>query len=252
MMYSRDGPRHHVWCFRCNEGRGWTEAESLAEKTERLRQQFAAAERIREERKAPTPATHPFSLWPEAAKLWFYRAGMGADDARRIGAYYHEQSNRVVIEHGAWWQARALDGSQPKYLSGTRPDGWILRYDNGHAADILTLTEDVLSAYKLSRVPGVLSFAMAGTSLQVDYIAEILRLRLPVAIALDPDKAGHTAAMKILRTLRAYGVDQILVMPLEDDPKRVHLPNLKETINALRILWGMDSRPEQVSMEEPR
>ncbi|MFN9506744.1 MAG: hypothetical protein ACK57J_19680, partial [Rubrivivax sp.] len=79
-----------------------------------------------------------------------FRAGLSRQDAGRLGAYYHEPTNRVVLllRHD-FWIARSIDGRQPKYLSGDRPDDLVIKWG---AAPVPTLTEDALSAYKIGKV----------------------------------------------------------------------------------------------------
>jgi DNA primase len=116
-----------------------------------------------------------------------------------------------------YWQARTLDKTNPKkYLNqrGVYKHSFVAKYGAG---PIVVLTEDILSAYKVSRA-GVEAWPLMGTKLSTTVAAEIIRDSRPVAVWLDPDMAGRTSAAKICKTLRAYGVKVTNVVS-DKDPK---------------------------------
>jgi DNA primase len=181
------------------------------------------------------PAEYQPSLWPLAARVWLYKAGMSNVEIQHLGYYWNARIQRVVmpIRDAAgtllYWQARTLDKTNPtKYINqkGVDKHSFIARYGAG---PIVVLTEDILSAYKVSRA-GVEAMPLMGTKLSTTVAAEIVRDGRPVACWLDPDVAGRTAAAKVCKTLRAYGVKVTNVIS-DRDPK---LLSREEIICALR------------------
>lgn len=214
----------------------------------------------------PGPATYDVDSWPTAAALWFYRAGLGRGDIGKLGAYYHADSGRVVLtvrpeldkdgtvpapagqacgdepsngipiltsgqdnrRRGAplFWQARALDGRQPKYLNPPyRPPSMIARWGSAPSP---TLCEDILSAYKVGLVGE--GWAVMGTSVPSAYVAELMRRQCVVNIWLDPDVAGRRAAAKYKKQLQAYGL-QVRDIKSTLDPKKHSREEIKEYLD---------------------
>ena len=99
-----------------------------------------------------TPGTPLLGEWPAAARVWLHHAGLGREEIGRLGATYDPRSQRVylpVVEEGrlVFWQARALDGRQPKYLAPPVDKTAVL--PRWGRAEEVTLTEDILSAFKV-------------------------------------------------------------------------------------------------------
>lgn len=155
------------------------------------------------------PQVHSVSEWPLRAALWLYKAGLGAHEIGQLGAYYHPPSDRVVLPvldplagTPVFWQARALDGRQPKYMAPAVDKARVLaRW--GHAARP-TLTEDILSAFKVGLVAE--GWAVLGTRVPAVMVAELLRRGTGCNVWLDPDAAGQRGAAKIIKQLTAYGI----------------------------------------------
>lgn len=233
LLVSRVPGGYRAFCFRCNEaGYKAPPAETLAEKLRRH-----AAEREADATAAsgagvtlPQPAVYDLSEWPEAAKLWLYKAGLGAFEIGRLGAYYHPPSARVVLpvlEASAvvFWQARALDGRQPKYLA-PQVDRTRIVARFGLARRI-TLTEDILSAFKVG-LEGE-GWALMGTNLNDYTLARLLQRALPVNVWLDPDGPGQKAAKRIIKRLQSVGLE---VHNIESprDPKLMTRQEIKELV----------------------
>jgi DNA primase len=157
----------------------------------------------------PLPQVHAVSEWPVRAAAWLYKAGLGAHEIGRLGAYYHPPSDRVVLPlldpstgRPVFWQARAVDNRQPKYMAPPVDKAKVLaRW--GKAA-VPTLTEDILSAFKVGLVAE--GWAVLGTTVQSGMVAELLRRGGQCNVWLDPDAAGRRGAAKIIKQLSAYGV----------------------------------------------
>jgi hypothetical protein len=213
-------------CFRCPDGqnKGWVPrpAESLTEKLARLQRTKAAEDSVIWDPSLPKPAEYNPQAWPLEARVWLYKAGISNTEIEQLGIYWNSRLARVVLpvrdEAGKllYWQARTLDKANPrKYLNPhVDKDRLIARYGSG---PLLVLTEDLLSAYRVSRA-GAEAWSLLGTKI-TDYIAtEIIKADKPVATWLDPDKAGRTNAAKIRRALRAYGVE-VRDIQSDKDPK---------------------------------
>lgn len=217
LIVSKDHDGYHAWCFRCGE-RGWVppEQESLADKLSRFARLRAGDEACSSVQGNPWPANHDVDSWPVAAALWFYHAGLSRHDIGRLGAYYHSPTGRVVLPvGGGYWQARALDGRQPKYIGASnRPPSMIARWG---CAPSPTLCEDILSAYKVGLVGE--GWAVMGTSVPAAYISALLERKVAVNLWLDPDAAGRRAAAKYKKQLQAYGL-QVRDIRSTLDPKR--------------------------------
>lgn len=237
MLVSRDDAGFRAWCFRCNDGgSALPPQESLTDKLARMaRQREADVAASRPE--LPEPRVYGLDDWPSKARLWLYRAGLGRDRIGELGAYYHPPSDRVVLpvlEGGepVFWLARALDGRVPKYLAPSSDRTRVIpRFG---AAEDVTLTEDILSAYKVGIVGE--GWAMMGTRVN-DYALSILLLRRArVNVWMDNDlpplfpvNRGQIAARKIGTQLRAAGLEvRNIISPR--DPKLMHADEIKELL----------------------
>jgi len=107
----------------------------------------------------------------------------------------------------------------------------LLRYGD---AQSITLTEDVLSAYKVGQVAE--AWPMLGTSPSQKLIAELLKAGKPVKVWLDNDlppthkvNRGQVAAVKVLKTLRSMGLQCENIVSLKD-PKLMTYEQIKEIL----------------------
>lgn len=235
LVVSRDDEGFRAWCFRCNDGdRAPPPAESLADKVRRLEQQRHADSGLRINGvMLPVPATAAVDQWPPAARLWLYKAGLGRAEIGRLGAYYHAPSDRVVLpvyegDGPVFWQARAVDGRQPKYMAPEVDRSHVLpRYGNPRARP--TLTEDILSAYKVG-MAGSWGWSLLGTRASPRVVTELLRVGRGCNVWLDADKAGRSAASKIGKQLRAYGIE-VTDICTPKDPKLQHTATIQELLH---------------------
>lgn len=233
LLISRDTNGYSAWCFRCSES-GWAPAPklSLAERIAATRKLAASdADVQRAGNAAPEPRVYDVAEWPTEAALWLYKAGLGRNEIARLGAYYHPPTNRVVVpvlEAGktTFWQARSVDGRLPKYLSPPIDRATVLpRYGSG---DTITLTEDLLSAFKIGLVSE--AWCLMGTAASDRVVAGLLGRNVPVRLWLDPDRAGVRGRKKLLLTLKARGLDVSLVRSARD-PKLHSLPQIKDLLS---------------------
>lgn len=202
-----------AYCHRCHEP-GYLAAPplSIAERLALIRLKTAADTVAMRSVTLPTPMVRDVDEWPDRYKVWLYKAGLSRADVGRLGAYYHKDMDRCVIPivdgSGAvcFWQARSLDKFVPKYLApdmGEAGKGSVIpKYGK---ADSITLTEDLLSAYKIGKVSE--AWCMLGTSPSQHLIAALMKRACKVNVWLDPDAAGQRASRKTVNQLRAYGLE---------------------------------------------
>lgn len=215
LLVERDERGYKAWCHRCGD-RGWVNGPTptLGELAERIRAQ-QAQDALLPDTVLPRPATRNVAEWPKDAALWLYKAGLSREDIGRLGIYYHAPSNRVVLPHGTYYQARAFTkGQAPKYLGPTpRPPKLLATWGQ---STIPTLTEDMLSAMKVGTVAE--GWAVLGTRVSDHMVSELMKRGSKVNLWLDPDSAGRKGAAKISSQLRAYGLEVRNIVS-ERDPK---------------------------------
>lgn len=232
LLVSRDGRGYHAYCFRCNDS-GFLEGpqESLDARLKRLSQALegdiaACTQNL------PDGGVFNWQKWPAPARLWLLKAGLSAHDLPGLGAYYHPPTNRVVLPclnrdtgHCEFWQARAIDKREPKYLAPSVDKARVIpKYGYSSA---ITLTEDILSAYKVGKVGE--GWCLLGTKLSAYHLHSLMLRGCPVNVWLDPDGAGQSGASKCLAKLRSVGITCRNIVS-SVDPKLMHLSAIKELL----------------------
>lgn len=222
LTISRDAAGYRAHCFRCNEsGRDKPPTESLEQRLETLRRVRLGDSTLQHavgEVRLPQSVVHDTQAWPAAFRLWLARSGLGASDLVGLRPAYHKESDRLVLpvyEGGrlVFWQARSLT-RQPKYMApAVDKTGVLPRWGSAPSP---TLTEDILSAYKVGLVGE--GWALLGTQVSPRVKAELLRRNSEVLVWLDPDAAGQRGATKIIKQLRAVGLRCRNIVS-EKDPK---------------------------------
>lgn len=209
LIISNDDRGYSAWCFRCNDGGSMKHPElSLPELLAQQRAMATQDARFRCTPDLPYPAVYDVKLWPPEAALWLFKAGLGYPEIRKLGAYYHEDMRRVVLPvrtngEVVYWQARAFDKwRKPKYINPLIDKQKVLPVYGSH--DIVILTEDILSAFKVGQVYE--GWSLLGTKLNDHTMARLLARRCTVVVWLDPDEAGQSAADKIVVQLLRYGI----------------------------------------------
>lgn len=228
LKHETDG--YKAWCFRCND-RGWEPPAPvpLSVRVARLKAQQEADLKIGRFVDLPWPRVS-WSDWPDPARLWLLKAGLSGADAGALGAYYHPPSERVVLPvleggRAVFWQARSLVPHRPKYMAPMVDKQSIVpRYGQAGA---ITLTEDILSAYKVGTVAE--GWCLMGTSISDGCLSSVIQSGKPVNVWLDPDAAGKRAATKVLAALRGAGVTARNIMS-KKDPKLMHRAQIKELL----------------------
>lgn len=215
LRIAREGARLFAWCHRCGEG-GAHETQPTREEViarlAALRRGDEALVRAAGGRPddVPLPAVHDVREWPAPFRVWLYKAGLGAHEIAALGAYYNPPSDRVVLPVLArpggpvvYWQARALGRRQPKYIGAEHGKRECL--PTWGTGDVICVTEDILSAFKIGLVGEAVS--ALGTTPSPRLVRHLLKSGKPVRVWLDPDAAGRRGAAKLIKSLRAYGLD---------------------------------------------
>lgn len=232
LLVSRDADGYRAFCFRCNEpGFEKPPAETVGERLERLnRQGTSDTVAVSSGVALPQPALYDPSDWPKAAKLWLYRAGLGAFEIQKLGAFYHEPTGRVVLPvriagDVVFWQARSIDGRAPKYLAPQADRSKIVACYG--MADSVTLCEDIVSAFKIGLEAE--GWALMGVVANDFVIQRLLQRNVRVNVWMDPDKPGQTAASRIRKRLTAVGLTVRNVLS-DKDPKLMTRQQIKELL----------------------
>lgn len=208
-----------AYCHRCHDKLFKPKPlPTLQERLEARQREQAAVAAVERDTRPPQPSVFDVQEWPREARLWLYKAGLTIPEIAGLGAYFHPPTKRVVlpvIENGAvtFWQARCVIGDGPKYLS--MPGGrerCLPLYGEGQA---VTLTEDILSAYKISTA-GHRALSLMGTSLLPVAFDWIIKNKPEVNIWLDPDGAGQRAASHIRDQLALVGIPSRRIMSPRD------------------------------------
>jgi hypothetical protein len=251
-LVSFNGKGWHLYDFREHQSEVYEPELSLAEKLAVLKAQREAELDATVTAGLPTKGamSHPKD-WPLDARVWFYKAGISNEEIAHLGAFWSPPMGRVVLPYRtvfgqeAWiarhasWKGKH-DGSKYLFPAGVKRGGGALFYDSVDPRGFtgLVITEDALSAYRVSRDTDMAAIAAQGTSLDRDavvWIATSSQLTaayggksIPVFVWLDNDKDkpanyGQIAARKLVEQFGNLGVDVRNIVS-ERDPK-LHEPH---------------------------
>lgn len=227
-----------AWCFRCGEA-GFIPhpAPSLSERLAALERSRNAEVRASSSVALPEPGLYnPQVGWPLIARVWLYKAGLSNDDIIRLGAYWHEPTQRVILpvyNNGelVYWQGRdpAWKRGSPriKYINPPVDKTKLCaKYGSG---PVIVLAEDILSAFRVSRVTE--AWALLGTALAPGVLADLLQQARPVVTMFDPDAGGQKATTNITKRLRTLGVS-VHEARVPRDPKYLTTQELTQCLNS--------------------
>lgn len=224
---------YRAFCFRCDDSGWYPHPElSLAEKLARAKEKDALEASAIADTRPPMPADFQPTGWPDHARLWLYRAGLGDREIGQSGIYYCPRLDRVVLpvvqgDKLAYWQARGFERGRPKYINPPIDKSSITaRYgDSGK----LIIVEDILSAIKVGLVAR--GWSILGTTISPTTAASVAAAATShgVGIWLDPDKAGRTARAKVQRSLSILGIEATIIRT-ERDPKHYSREEIKRII----------------------
>lgn len=227
LLITREHDKSTAYCFRCGGTGFHREHESLAERLERMKNEAAADETARASAELPEPRVYDTKEWPLDDKVWFFKMGLSLSMIGELGLYWCPALGRVVLpitegDQLVFWQARSQKRT-PKWIAPmVAKDGLTARYGVGRG-DLIVLTEDALSAYKVGQVTE--SWSLLGTKLHPSVLRELVQSGKRVATWLDNDTGrangsnpGQEAAARIGARLRAFGLDYRNITS-ERDPK---------------------------------
>lgn len=110
-----------------------------------------------------------------------------------------------VVDDGrlVYWQARSVDGREPKYIGAAIDKRHIVA---AHGQGDPVLVEDILSAFRVGQTGVAQGVAILGTALTDKVLARLIDAKRPVTVWLDPDGPGREAARGIVRRLSLVGL----------------------------------------------
>ena len=221
LVVSRTERGTSYWCHRCHD-KGWIPAErSLADRIAALNEATEWDGTAQQSLELPGPGKMNPQDWPDAPRLWLYKAGFSNDEIRRHGWYWNPKMERVILPvkvdgKTIYWQGRGFDTARPKALNPTvNREGLVAKYGRG---DWIALTEDILSAAKVRGVGE--AWALLGTVLSYSTALALSEAGRPVLLMLDDDPAGRRGAAEAAKTLNLLGVRNHQVY-FGKDPKLV-------------------------------
>lgn len=227
LIVSRTERGTSYWCHRCHTN-GWIPAErSLADRIAALNEATEWDGTAQQSLELPGPGKMNPQDWPDAPRLWLYKAGFSNDEIQRHGWYWNPRMERVILPvkvagKTIYWQGRGFDSSRPKALNPTvNREGLVAKYGRG---DWIALTEDILSAAKVGGVGE--AWALLGTVLSYSTALALSEARRPVLLMLDDDPAGRRGAAEASKTLNLLGVWNKQVY-FGKDPKGVDRSTIK-------------------------
>lgn len=232
MGLSNLGEVYTYHCFKCKEKDAKPAPAMTPQERREMERQAAAF--------AASPPELPEDFTtdiPPPGILWLSKGGLNHRDIRRFGFGYSPRMQRVIMpvyEEGELVavQARALRREhKPKYLGQIRRNPRpAFRAVHREPVDTLVLTEDMLSACRVSKVCD--AWALLGTNLGPSVLAAIGDSHYDrIAIWMDEDEAGINARRKMRSQLQVVGKPVSLIQS-DRDPK-------KHTIIEMRnLIWN--------------
>ena len=227
LVVSRTERGTSYWCHRCHD-KGWIPADrSLADRIAALNEATGWDGTAQQSLELPGPGKMNPQDWPDAPRLWLYKAGFSNDEIRRHGWYWNPRMQRVILpvkKDGKviYWQGRGFDPGRPKAINPVaNREGLVAKYGDG---DWVALTEDILSAAKVGSVGE--AWALLGTVLSYSTALTLAEAGRPVLLMLDDDPAGRRGAAEASKTLNLLGVWNKQVY-FGKDPKGVDRSTIK-------------------------
>lgn len=237
LVVKRDGETFIAWCHHCQQKGVYGGNPETANHTRRRRQQLNRVQPTIELPKGLTYDPHEFH---PLANVWLNKYSITYGERERYGIAWSEYYGRVLLpvymnEGLVAYQLRRIlpDDDGPKYLT-TRKQGVSKPLWQGGqwvSGGAMVLTEDILSAIKVSRVAN--ATALLGTHTPQENLAYILRNKPDVVLLwLDDDNPDvRDKQRKAYRRIRAF-VPCHIVHSHGKDPKEHTVEEIEEVISA--------------------
>jgi hypothetical protein len=222
--------------FREKDGEVWEPQMTLAQRTANIVALREAEDSAILSSELPELMLHPRD-WPVEARNWLYKAGISNQGISAMGAGWSPRMERVVVpvrmlDGTNQWVARTLrtDSGQPKYLfpkgmkrgGGTvlyGPDGPLGAWSEDYRdKSPVVITEDYLSAWRVTNDTGLPTVSALGTTMDRDAIVKIAAQFSAAILWLDPDYYGQLGARQLTQKFGALDFPVVNVVS-ERDPK---------------------------------
>lgn len=193
-----------AYCHNCGE-HGWhNSAKRRIVSVEELLSTIEQEEKAAGEVVLPSDLERNLAFWPAEAQAWLAKYEITPDEITNHSISYSPSWDRVILPvyrggELVYWQGRALNGREPKYLAakgGTKPLFSVLCHN---ATDSCFVVEDYLSAIKMGRHADAV--ALLGTSADINDLTDALSGYKNIGIVLDPDIAGLRKAHELTTRL---------------------------------------------------
>jgi hypothetical protein len=226
-----------AYCHNCGghgvrrvKGAGVRHADIIAQLLKKAEEQPTTGEV-----QLPHDATQLLSSWPIEARAWFYQYYLEDEDIRTLGACYSPSTGRVILPvykdgNMVFWTGRSLLDPRPKhvpkYLSVKGSEKCLYTSLSGTRTNAAVVTEDILSAYRISKTGLADGVALLGTVAAEDLVPTLANYGR-VIVWLDDDLPGRTASVNLSTRLNL-----LLTVPVvrssSPEPKRLSLRALSE------------------------
>lgn len=210
------------YCNRCQgQGFKYDGKKTIRERLELERLEAAVRAQTENTVRLPDDATHEL---PDQALNWFRKAGIGSHRVASLRAAWSDTYERVFLpffdrnDTLIYYQARSIDGREPKYLNPTVDKERILYrppYQDVRDFSLCAVTEDALSTVRCAE--HTTSYSISGTKIS-DWQRDVLARFKIVALWLDGDRAGVLGRNKILKKFK-WTCSKVHFIHTEEDPK---------------------------------
>lgn len=231
-LASFNGRAYMRYDFREKDSEVWEPQMTLAQRTANIVALREAEDSAVQSPELPELMLHPRD-WPVEARTWLYKAGISNQGISAMGAGWSPRMERVVVpvhmlDGTNQWVARTLrtDSGQPKYLfpkGMKRGGGTVLLGHDSIPEGPVVITEDYLSAWRVTKDSGLPSVSALGTTLDRDAIVKIAAQFSAAILWLDPDYYGMMGAHKLNKDFGRLDFPKVVVSSLRD-PKN-HEPD---------------------------
>lgn len=231
-LASFNGRAYMRYDFREKESEVWEPQMTLAERTANIVALREAEDSAILSSELPALMRHPRD-WPVEARNWLYKAGISNQGIAAMGAGWSASMARVIVpvrmlDGSSQWVARRADKhpDYPKYLfpkGMKRGGGAVLLGRDSKADGPVVITEDYLSAWRVTKDTGMPSVSALGTTLDRDAIVKIAAQFSAAILWLDPDYYGQLGARTLRKNFGALDFPVVNVLSLRD-PKN-HEPD---------------------------